>query len=65
MKTQEVRRKEAKERIEAVKDLTPTQRLARLDERLGPGVGAKKERARLAEKMKPTRAKEAKQKEKK
>lgn len=27
--------------------LTPSQRLARLDERLGRGVGAKRERARL------------------
>lgn len=28
--------------------LTPTQQLAKLDERLGKGCGAKKERARLA-----------------
>lgn len=56
MKSPEQRRKEAQVRIEAVKALTPAQRLARLDERLGRGVGAKRERTKLAEAMKHKKA---------
>lgn len=36
-----------RDNAEYVATLTPLQRLARLDERLGSGVGARKERARL------------------
>ncbi len=43
----EQRRTEAQERAEAVSKLSPTARLARLDQALGEGLGAKKERARL------------------
>lgn len=42
-------RRTAAEARQAESDkLSPKQRLARLDERLGAGVGAKQERARLA-----------------
>lgn len=43
----EYRRKTAVERDEARRDRSPQQQLAMLDERLGKGVGAKRERARL------------------
>ena len=41
------KREEAQIRQEEYSKLTPKQKLDRLDARLGPGVGAKKERARL------------------
>ena len=41
------KRHEAQVRQEEYSKLTPKQKLERLDARLGPGVGAKKERARL------------------
>jgi hypothetical protein len=37
---------EARQSLRATR--TPTQQLARLDKLLGPGIGARKERARLA-----------------
>jgi hypothetical protein len=43
-----VRRQTAKERLTLRNGLTPEQQLKALDARLGLGVGAKKERARLA-----------------
>lgn len=43
----EDKRSEARLRKERSDALTPKQRLAQLDERLGKGVGATKERARL------------------
>ena len=51
MKTKETKRQEAAERQEFWSELTPKQQLADLDRRLGKGVGAKKQRARLAEKL--------------
>ena len=44
----EERRLGAAGRAEYFATLTPQQKLARLDARLGPGVGAVKERAKLA-----------------
>lgn len=46
-KTAEQRRKESLARCEQTGHLTPRERLERLDAKLGVGVGAKKERARL------------------
>ena len=43
----ELKRKEAEDRQEEYDKLTPTQKLKRLDEKLGKGVGAAKERERL------------------
>ena len=37
--------------LEGRAKLTPEQQLAKLDQRLGKGAGAKKERARLAKKI--------------
>ena len=47
MKSKKDKRKEAKARQEKYDKLTPQQRLDKLDRKLGKGVGAKKERARL------------------
>lgn len=44
----EIKRKEGAERQEAWSKLTPQQQLDELDRRLGKGVGATKQRARLA-----------------
>jgi Spy/CpxP family protein refolding chaperone len=41
------RRKEAQERQVAYEDLTPKQRLAKLDRKLGVNVGAVRERGKL------------------
>ena len=45
------KQKEAIERNEAWAQLTPEQQLASLDERLGKGIGAKKQRARIQYKI--------------
>lgn len=44
----EKRKEEAKKRLEIYHKLTIAQRIAALDKRLGKGIGAKKERERLA-----------------
>ena len=46
-KRQEEKLRSARERAEYRATLTPEQQLARLDEKLGEGIGAVKERARL------------------
>lgn len=46
-KTQDERRKQAMERGRERKQRTPKEQLALLDVRLGKGVGAERERARL------------------
>lgn len=43
-----VRRIEAEGRLEEYTKLTPAQQIALLDARLGKGVGAEKQRARIA-----------------
>jgi len=45
------RQREAQERQEAYNKLSPTQKLALLDARLGKGVGAERQRARLTEQI--------------
>jgi hypothetical protein len=45
------RRATAEERQEAWEALTPQQQLVALDNRLGKGVGAKKQRARIQERI--------------
>lgn len=44
-----IKRQEANERDEAWRQLTPQQQLASLDNRLGKGQGATKQRARLSD----------------
>ena len=51
MKTKSTKREEATERQQVWSKLSPKQQLAELDRRLGEGVGAKKQRARLAEEL--------------
>lgn len=48
----EIRQKEADERQAEYDKLTPKQKLAKLDQKLGKGVGAKKQREKLAELIK-------------
>ena len=48
MKSKEDKKEEAIERQAAYKELTPDQKIAKLDAKLGKGVGAKKERAKLS-----------------
>lgn len=50
MKPKQQKRTEAVERDTAWRKLSPVQQLADLDRRLGKGVGAVKQRARLQEK---------------
>ena len=45
------KQKEAIERNEAWEQLTPEQQIADLDRRLGNGIGAKKQRARIQNKI--------------
>lgn len=42
-----IKRDEARERQEAWSKFTPEQQIAELNRRLGPGLGARKQRARL------------------
>ena len=51
-KSQIIKREEAQERQAAYSKLTPQQKIAALDARLGKGVGAVKQRARLQELIK-------------
>ena len=51
MNTKQIKETEAKVRNEAWAKLTPEQQLASLDERLGKGIGAKKQRAKIQYKI--------------
>lgn len=51
MKTKQQKRTEAVARDTEWRKLSPTQQLSDLDRRLGKGVGAAKQRARLQEKI--------------
>ena len=51
MNTKQIKETEAIVRNEAWAKLTPEQQLASLDERLGKGIGAKKQRARIQYKI--------------
>ena len=51
MNTKQIKETEAKVRNEAWAKLTPEQQLADLDRRLGKGIGAKKQRARIQHKI--------------
>lgn len=55
------RQKQAEARNAAFQALTPEQRLAKLDDRLGVGVGAKRQRAILAKLMAEDKTKKAEQ----
>lgn len=51
MKSRTQKRDESKVRNEKTASLTPQQRLEKLDQLLGKGVGAKKERSKLQSKI--------------
>ena len=51
MNTKQIKETEAIVRNEAWAKLTPEQQLASLDERLGKGIGAKKQRAKIQYKI--------------
>ena len=51
MNTKQIKETEAKVRNEAWAKLTPEQQLADLDRRLGKGIGAKKQRAKIQYKI--------------
>ena len=51
MNTKQIKKTEATVRNEAWAKLTPEQQLADLDKRLGKGIGAKKQRARIQYKI--------------
>ena len=51
MNTKQIKQTEATVRNEAWAKLTPEQQLADLDRRLGKGIGAKKQRARIQYKI--------------
>lgn len=50
---------EAFDRLERRYERTPAEQLAELDRRLGKGIGAKRERARLWAELTPTKRKQA------
>ena len=52
MKADRIRVQEAERRNEAWRALTPEEQLASLDARLGAGVGARKQRERIAKTIK-------------
>ena len=56
----EKRKREAKERQEAYNKLSPQQKIASLDNKLGKGIGATKQRAKLQKEIET--AKETKEK---
>lgn len=58
-----LRRKEAAKRQSAWSKLSPAEQLKKLDERLGKGTGAKRQRERLAKLIKSTPAEPAPKKE--
>lgn len=47
MKSKETKRKECEARVEKWQQLTPQQQLDLLNEKLGKGIGAKKQRAKI------------------
>lgn len=49
------RQQDAKRQQPAHDELSPSKKLAKLDRRFGPGLGAQKERAKLAKAMEPKR----------
>ena len=51
MNTKQIKETEAKVRNEAWAKLTPEQQLESLDNRLGKGIGAKKQRAKIQSKI--------------
>lgn len=51
MKSKEMKVTEADKRNVARAKRTPTEQIRRLDQKLGAGVGAKKERARLSQQI--------------
>ena len=51
MNTKQIKETEAKVRNEAWAQLTPEQQIADLDRRLGKGIGAKKQRAKIQYKI--------------
>ena len=51
MNTKQIKETEAKVRNEAWAKLTPEQQLSELDRRLGKGIGAKKQRAKIQAKI--------------
>lgn len=57
MKLKQIKRNEAEARNTAYNVLSPAARLIRLDTKLGVGVGAERERARLARLLKAKAAK--------
>jgi len=58
-RAREQRRKEGEARDAACAELSPKERLERLDARFGPDAGAKRERARLALWMRNPKARKA------
>ena len=49
----EKRQREAQERQEAYDKLTPKQKMAKLDQKFGKGIGAKRQRERLSKQIQP------------
>jgi len=58
------RKKRADERLAVTQNRTPEEQLKRLDEKYGSGLGAQKERAKLAKRIKDLSEKAAKKEEK-